>query len=49
MNHVSSTSNLVEPLISRANVVMTSQWRCMDPSILEAVLMLRYKRYLWDI
>ena len=42
MNHVSSTSNTIERLFSRAKLVMTSQRRCMDPSTLEAILMLRY-------
>ena len=49
MNHVSSTSNTVERLFSRAKLVMTPQRRCMDPSNLEAILMLRYNRDLWDI
>ena len=49
MNHVSSTSNTVERLFSRAKLVMTPQRRCMDPSTLEAILLLRYNRDLWDI
>ena len=49
MNHVSSTSNAVERLFSKAKLVITPQRRCMDPSTLEAIIMLRYNRDLWDI
>ena len=49
MNHVSSTSNTVERLFSRAKLVMIPQRRCMDPSTLEAILMFRYNRDLWDV
>ena len=49
MNHVSSTSNTIERLFSRAKLVITSQRRYMDPSTLEAILMLRYNRDPWDI
>ena len=47
MNHVSSTSNTVERLFSRAKLVMIPQRRCM--ATLEAILMLRCNRDLWDI
>ena len=49
MNHVSSTSKTEERLFSRAKLVMTSQRRCMDPSTLEPILMLRCNHDLWDI
>lgn len=49
MNHVSPTSAVVERLFSRAKLVMTDQRRCMDPSTLEAILMLRFNRDMWDI
>ena len=43
-NHVSATSNTVERLFSRAKLIMTAHRRCMDPSTLEALLMLPYNR-----
>ena len=49
LNHISATSNIVERLFSRAKLVMTAQRRCMDPSTLEAILMLRFNHDLWDI
>ena len=49
LNHVSATSNVVERLFSRAKLVMTDQRRSMDPSTLEAILMLRYNHDIWDV
>ena len=49
LNYVSATSNVVERLFSRAKLVMTDQRRSMDPSTLEAILMLRYNHDIWDV
>jgi hypothetical protein len=49
LNHVSATSNVVERLFSHAKHVMTDERRCMDPSTLEALLLLRFNRDMWDI
>ena len=49
LNHVSATSNVVERLFSRAKLVMTDQRRSMDPSTLEAILLLRYNHDIWDV
>ncbi len=46
--HVSPTSNICERLFSRAKLVMTPHRRLMDPSTLEAILMLRMSNDLWD-
>ena len=49
LNHVSATSNIVERQFSHAKHVMTDERRCMDPSTLEALLLLRFNRDMWDI
>ena len=49
LNHVSATSNVVERPFSRAQLVMTDQRRSMDPSTLEAILLLRYNHDIWDV
>ena len=36
-------------LFSRAKLVMTDQRRSMDPSTLEAILLLRYNHDIWDV
>ena len=46
---VSATSDTVERLFTRAILIMTAHSRCMDPSTLEALLMLRYNRDMGDV
>ncbi len=46
--HISPTSNICERLFSRAKLVMRPHRRHMDPSTLEAILLLRTNRDLWD-
>jgi hypothetical protein len=46
--HISPTSVVVERLFSRAKLIMTPHRRCMDPSTLEMLLLLRYNKDLWD-
>ena len=47
-DHVPPTSNICERLFSREKLVMTPHRRLMDPSTLEAILMLRMSKDLWD-
>jgi hypothetical protein len=46
--HVCPTSNACERLFSRAKLVMRPHRRHMDPSTLEAILMLRMNKDMWD-
>jgi len=48
MLHISPTSNIVERLFSNAKLIMTDQRRCMDPTTLETILMLKLNKDLWD-
>jgi len=48
MSHISPTSNIVERLFSNAKLIMTDQRRCMDPTTLETILMLKLNKDLWD-
>jgi hypothetical protein len=45
--HIAPTSVIVERLFSRAKLIMTPHRRCMDPSTLEMLLLLRYNKDLW--
>ena len=46
--HISPRSNIVERLLSRCGIIMRSHRRLKDPSALDMLVILRFKRYLWD-
>ena len=46
--HIAPTSVIVERLFSRAKLIMTPHRRCMDPSTLEMLILLRYNKDLWN-
>jgi hypothetical protein len=46
--HISSTTNMVERLFSRAKIVMTDLRKSMTPRNLEMLMFLRSNRHLWD-
>lgn len=48
LDHVATTSNIVERLFSRAGIIMRPHRRCMDPSTLEIIIMLRMNKDLWS-
>ena len=48
LDHIAPTSVIVERLFSRAKLIMTPHRRCMDPSTLEMLLLLRYGKDLWS-
>jgi len=48
MNHLVTTSNIVERLFSRAKLVMTDQRKLMEPQHLELLLFLRCNKFLWS-
>ncbi len=48
LQYVSPTSNACERLFSRAKLIMRPHRRHMDPSTLEAILMLRMNKEMWD-
>ena len=47
-DHISSTTNMVERLFSRAKIVMTDLRKSMTPRNLEMLMFLRSNRHLWD-
>lgn len=46
--HIAATSNVVERLFSRTGIIMAPRRRCMDPSTLEMLVMLRYNKDMWS-
>jgi hypothetical protein len=48
VNHVYSTTNIVERLFSRAKIVLSDLRNRMTPRHLEDVLYLRVNRHLWN-
>jgi hypothetical protein len=46
--HIAVTSNIVERLFSRCNLVMRPTRRRMDPSTLEMLMILRMNNDMWD-
>ena len=48
MTHLLATSYIAERLFSNAKLIMTDQRRCMNPSTLETILMLKLNKDLWD-
>jgi hypothetical protein len=47
--HITSTSNCVERLFSRAKIVMTDLRKNMTPFHLEMLMFLRYNCHLWSV
>ena len=48
MNHLVTTSNIVERLFSRAKLIMRDQRKLMEPQHLELLLFLRCNKFLWN-
>jgi hypothetical protein len=46
--HIMPTTNIVEPLFSRAKLALTDHRKCMTPRHLELLMFLRTNRSLWN-